>query len=102
MGDKFNPLLTAMQDQGDKAYGDEVLEELTLSVRKVSIQSDEMMEDAKSEQRFNTPSKFRAYSVNFNSLNPINFVEDAGTEASMDGKNFQFAMIETPKFDKDC
>ena len=102
MDDSFNPLMTGMQDQGDKINVDEVPEELTLSVRKVSIQSDEVMDDLKSQQRFNTPSKFRAYSSNFNSLNPINFVEDAGTEASMDGKNFQFAMIETPKFLKDC
>lgn len=81
---------------------DEDPEELTLPVRKVSIQSDEVMDILKSKQKFSTPSKLRAYSSNFNSLNPINFVEDAGTEASMDGKNFQFAMIETSKFLKDC
>ena len=37
MDDTFNPLMTAMHDQGDKINIDEVPEELTLSVRKVSI-----------------------------------------------------------------
>ena len=49
MEDSFNPLMTGMQDQGDKLNVDEVPEELTLSVRKVSIQSDEVMDDLKSQ-----------------------------------------------------
>ena len=37
MEDSFNPLMTGMQDQGDKLNIDEYPDELTLSVSKVPI-----------------------------------------------------------------
>ncbi len=85
--------------QCDKMDLDEFPEELSLSVRKISIQSEEF-EHLNGDSHFNTPSKFSSYETYSSQLNPIKFVEDAGTEASMDEESYHCEMVDTPKFEK--
>ena len=89
---KFNEI-------GDKCDIDEnfVPEELSLSVRKASIQSDDM-EEVKQESPFKAyQQRDRIYSSGFMGMNPLNFVEDAGTEASLDVEMQSLVCSTTPK-----
>ena len=79
----------------DKSDFEEMPEELSLSVRKVSIQSDDVKDTL--PQPFSTPRKIRSFSNAFEDLKPINTVEDAGTEASMDEYDYNMVANEHPK-----
>lgn len=79
----------------DKSDYDEMPEELSLSVRKVSMQSDDLKENKRAT--YSTPRKIRSYSNAFEELKPLNTVEDAGTEASMDEYDYNMVANEQPK-----
>lgn len=83
----------------DKIDAFDIPEELSLSVRKVSMQSDDA-DDVRTYTPRITPQRLGTDCLNLQGLNPVHYVEDAGTEASIDDTKFFMSSISTPKGDK--